>query len=59
MLGIQDFSIFLVLLLCILGAIFCVVYGVLNWNKGQEKEEDEIMEELKWQEEENKINETL
>lgn len=59
MLGIQDLSIFLVVLLCLLCAAFCVVYGIINWNKGQDKELEEIQEELVWEEEENKIKETL
>ena len=37
MLGLQDFNIFTVFLLCIICAIFCFVYGVVNWNKGQDK----------------------
>lgn len=59
MLGIQDFNIFLVFTLCIISALFCVIYGVINWNKGQEKETDEIKEELIWEENENKINDLL
>ncbi|PKM95492.1 MAG: hypothetical protein CVU84_05345 [Firmicutes bacterium HGW-Firmicutes-1] len=59
MLGIQDFNIFLVFTLCVLCALFCVIYGVINWNKGQEKETDEINEELIWEENENKINDLL
>lgn len=59
MFGLQDFSIFLVLALCILSAGFCVVYGVMNWNKGQDQEIKEIEEELAWEKEDNKINETL
>ncbi|PKM95494.1 MAG: hypothetical protein CVU84_05355 [Firmicutes bacterium HGW-Firmicutes-1] len=59
MLGIQDLNIFLVFSLCVISALFCVVYGVLNWNKGQEKEMDEIKEELLWEEKDNKINDLL
>ena len=59
MLGIPDFFIISVFVLCILSAIFCVIYGVLNWNKGSENESEEIKEELTWQEEENKIEELL
>lgn len=59
MFGIQDLSILLVLLLCLLSAGFCVVYGVINWNKGQDQEGNEIDEELKWEEEDIKINESL
>ncbi|MHB8129955.1 MAG: symporter small accessory protein [Mobilitalea sp.] len=59
MLGLQDLNIFIVFSLCILCSIFCVVYGCLNWNKGQEKESDEMIAELTWEEKEDKINELL
>lgn len=59
MLGIPDFFIVSSFLLCLLSAAFCVVYGVINWNKGNENEADEIKEELAWQEKENKIEELL
>lgn len=36
MLGLADFNIFLVFILCILSTIFCVVYGVINWNRGED-----------------------
>ncbi|MEA4894142.1 MAG: hypothetical protein VB064_02655 [Oscillospiraceae bacterium] len=42
MLGLTDVSICLAYLLSVGSAIFCVVYGVLNWNRdgSDEKEED-------------------
>jgi hypothetical protein len=36
MLGIQDIWVLLAYLLCIVSAILCVVYGALNWNRGDE-----------------------
>jgi len=33
MLGFGGFSIVLVYILCILSAIFCIVYGAVMWNK--------------------------
>ena len=56
LLGIEDTSVSLVYLLCIASAVLCVVYGVLNWNKGDEpvKEED-----VKWAAEEKKVEEEL
>lgn len=59
MFGLKDPIIFLAYLLSVLGAIGCVVYGVLNWNKGGEHEKEEIKEEAKWEEEEKKIDENL
>jgi|APSaa5957512622_1039677.scaffolds.fasta_scaffold135560_2 hypothetical protein len=37
-LGLGDFSIFAAYALCILSAIACVVYGIINWNKGADTE---------------------
>lgn len=59
MLGLADFQIFLAYILCILSALLCIVYGIKNWNKGQENEVDEINEELKWEEKEHNIEERL
>lgn len=49
MLGIPDYSILAVYLLCILSALVCVVYGIYNWNKGGELEPQQIMEEEQWE----------
>lgn len=48
MLGIPDFSIWLVYLLCILSTVACIVYGLLNWNEGAE-------DEMTWAEEEFRL----
>jgi len=57
MFGIEDFWIWSVYLLCILSTILCVVYGALNWNKGEDETVTE--EDVKWAEEEDKIGEEL
>ncbi len=36
MLGIEDKWVWLAYLLCILSTILCVVYGLINWNRGDE-----------------------
>ena len=54
MLGINNFGIWSAYLFCILSTILCVVYGIVNWNKGNEVEVKEITEELKWEKEEGK-----
>ena len=59
MLGIPDLSISLVYILCIASALLCLIYGIFMWNKGGDDEEQEIDEELKWQEKENLIDEKL
>jgi len=52
MLGIDDPKIWSVYLLCILSALFCVAYGVINWNKGDETVRPE---DKKWVEDEKKV----
>lgn len=59
MLGIKDPLIYLAYILSILSALLCVVYGILNWNKGAEKEEEEIAEEQTWAIKEQEINKSL
>jgi hypothetical protein len=54
MLGIPDFSIWLVYMLCIFSTLTCVIYGLINWNEGAEDETAEIEEEIKWKKEEVK-----
>ena len=48
-LGIQDFGIISAYILCIISAIICVLYGILNWNKGGDEEQKEILEETQWE----------
>jgi len=38
MLGLPDASIWLAYLLSIGGAVLCVVYGIVNWNKNGDKD---------------------
>lgn len=59
MLGIKDPWIISAYLLTILSAVACVVYGVINWNKGAENEALEMSEEANWEQDEQKIDETL
>jgi len=59
MLGITDPWIITAYVLCILSALACVVYGLMNWNKGGGNETSQIEEEVQWEEVETKINETL
>ena len=55
-LGIADPGVWSAYLLCILSTLFCIVYGIINWNKG-----DEVVhpEDKKWVEDEKHIGETL
>ena len=59
MLGIPDFWIWSVYILCILSTILCVVYGILNWNKGSETEIQEVEEESNWEKKEMEIEANL
>lgn len=56
-LGIPDPWVWGAYISCILVTILCIVYGVLNWNKGDEDEEGQIKEELEWEKEENEMEE--
>ena len=38
MFGFGDFSIFAAFALCILSAVACVVYGIINWNKAGDEQ---------------------
>ncbi len=57
MLGIQDGWVVLAYILCVLSALVCVVYGALNWNKGEEPMTEEDVEWAK--EEKEDIEEVL
>lgn len=57
MLGIDDPWILGVYLLCIFSTLLCVVYGVVNWNRGGETEALEIKEEAAWEEGEEEMQE--
>ena len=57
MLGLHDPWIIGGYLLCILSTLLCVIYGIINWNKGEEEQIKE--EDKKWAEEEDKIGEKL
>ena len=57
-LGMGDFSIFLVYVLCIASAVACVVYGIINWNKGEEPKE-ELQKDKEWETKDTEIKEDL
>ncbi|MDX9979614.1 MAG: hypothetical protein RBU25_06130 [Lentisphaeria bacterium] len=49
MLGIDDPLIWSAYLLCLLSTLLCVVYGAVNWNKGDEPVQPE---DIEWAKEE-------
>ncbi len=50
--GLADGNIALVYVLCILSALLCIVYGIVNWNRGVDEEAAQIAEEAGWEEKE-------
>jgi len=59
MLGIDDPGIYMGSTLAILGLIACVVYGIINWNKGMETDIEEIEKDLKWEEKDEQTKSEL
>lgn len=58
MLGIQDGWVVLAYLLCIISALFCLVWGILKWNA--EDPDPEPEEKIRqWAEEEDRVEEEL
>ena len=54
-LGIDDPWVWSAYILTILSMLLCVVYGVLNWNKGGEDEEEQVKEEMEWHKKEKEM----
>jgi hypothetical protein len=57
MFGIDDPGIWGAYFLCVLSTLMCVAYGILNWDKGAEREDREIVEEMEWESREKKLEE--
>lgn len=55
MLGIEDPGIYLGYILTILSLIACIVYGILNWNKGMETDSEELQKDLDWEEKDEQL----
>lgn len=55
MFGISDPGIYWAYLLVFLCVIFAVVFGIVNWNKGIETNEDELQKDLDWEDADEKI----
>ena len=56
MLGIESKGVLAAYLLCIASAVLCVVYGLINWNKGAEEVNPD---DIAWAEEEKKVENEL
>lgn len=55
MFGIDDPGIYWAFILIFSCVIFAVVFGIVNWNKGIERDKDELEKDLKWEEKEDEI----
>ncbi len=51
MLGIDDPVVLLAYLLCLASTLLCLIYGVINWNKG---DDTVLPEDVMWSVEEKK-----
>ena len=56
MLGIEDKYVALAYILCILSTLLCLVYGIINWNRGDDSVKDE---DFRWAKGEEKVEEEL
>ena len=56
MLGIEDGWISAAYVLCLVSSLCCVVFGAINWNRGDEPIEPD---DAKWVQDEKKISEEL
>lgn len=57
MLGISDPGIFCAYLLVFICVIFAVIYGIINWNKGDETNDEELETNRNWEQKEEQIKE--
>jgi hypothetical protein len=56
MIGIEDPWVALAYVLCLGSAALCLLYGWLNWNRGEESLQEE---DVHWAAEEDKVEEKL
>jgi len=56
MLGIEDKYVSAAYVLCLCSSLLCIVYGFLNWNRG---EVETKQEDLRWAAEEHKVEDGL
>ena len=58
--GIQDGWVSAAYVLCIASAALCVVYGIINWNRGDDSAETaDRAADAQWAAEEKKLEEEL
>ncbi len=55
-LGIDDPYVWLAYVLCLASSLLCVIYGLLNWNRGDDHVE---AEDVAWAQHEKEVEEEL
>lgn len=58
MLGLDSPDVYWAYIASILSAVACVIYGLINWNKGH-IDEDEEKKSMEWEEHEDDINDNM
>jgi hypothetical protein len=56
--GIEDKYVAAAYILCVASTVLCIIYGVINWNKGNDQPQPSA-EDVKWAQEEKKVEEEL
>lgn len=59
MLGFGDTIVFLGYVLTPVSALFCVIYGIIQWNREIEEKDGDYREEIRWEKEEIELIEKL
>jgi len=59
MFGIEDPVIYIGYLLTVLSLILCIVYGAINWNKGEEPAKSDLEEDALWEEKDEEIQDQI
>jgi hypothetical protein len=58
MLGIEGFWVSLAYALCLLSALLCIFYGLINWNRGAE-DAAPSPRDVTWEKEEREVEKTI
>lgn len=58
MLGIESAGVYWAYIGSALSAVACIIYGIINWNKGQ-IDENEQKKSKQWEEQDKAITDTL
>ncbi|HOV90228.1 MAG TPA: hypothetical protein PKW07_05890 [Syntrophorhabdaceae bacterium] len=59
MMGFSDIWVFLGYMFTPISALFCLIYGFLNWRKGIDEKDGDYREEIRWEREEIELIEKL